>query len=379
MTREEFLNELKNALTALPEEELEGVLTYYGEMIDDRMEAGMSEEAAVKAMEPVKVIAARVLEEAGVAPDKKTEKAGGNWKEIRFAPEKVRLLHIQAQDKRVRIHGEEDQTDVVLRYCIGANDIFSLREEDGAVTLEHKLRPMSSFVYEKSDGTVTLDSILEGVGKFFSSLGDRVFSSGGIFCGDPAEREIEVLLPETFDGGLEVHTSNAQITLDDVTIPAAAVRLATSNARVTASDVKCGGKVTLATSNSRIVLDDVNADSLQLTTSNGRIVLDDVLTRGDLTATTSNGSVSAEDTIVGGAAHLTTSNGKVEVENLECGDITIKSSNGAVSGSVKGLAADYTVTSATSNGQNQLGNRAGGEKKLNVRTSNASITLGFTE
>ena len=378
MTREQFLNDLKSALNGLPAEELEGVLTYYAEMIDDRIEAGMGEEAAVKAMEPVKVIAARVLEEAGVASDKKNEKPNGNWQEMHFDPQKVHALRVQAQDKRLRIHGDDEQKDIVLHYCIGNSDIFSLREEDGVVTLEHTLRPVSSFVNEKSDGAFSLDSILEGVGKLLNSLGDRVVSAGGLFTYEAPEREIEIILPRTLCAELEAGTSNAHIGITNVTATQP-IRLTTSNARITAEDVNCARKITFVTSNSRIKLNDVNVDSASLMTANGRIEMDDMLVRQNLTATTSNGSISAEDVNVGGQLILTTSNGKVLVEDLQCADITIKSSNGGVDGTIKGNAAEYTVVSSTSNGANQLGCHEGGSKKLSVRTSNAPITLEFEE
>ena len=44
MTREQFLNDLKAALADMQEEEREGVLSYYAEMIDDRIEDGVPEE-----------------------------------------------------------------------------------------------------------------------------------------------------------------------------------------------------------------------------------------------------------------------------------------------------------------------------------------------
>ena len=47
MTREQFLEQLRQALSGMKAEELEGVISYYDEMLDDRMEAGMTEEAAV--------------------------------------------------------------------------------------------------------------------------------------------------------------------------------------------------------------------------------------------------------------------------------------------------------------------------------------------
>ena len=47
MTKQEFLNKLGKGLSCLPQEDIEERLTFYSEMIDDRMEEGFSEEDAV--------------------------------------------------------------------------------------------------------------------------------------------------------------------------------------------------------------------------------------------------------------------------------------------------------------------------------------------
>lgn len=47
MRKQEFLDELRRGLSGLPREDLEERLTFYSEMIDDRMEEGLAEEEAV--------------------------------------------------------------------------------------------------------------------------------------------------------------------------------------------------------------------------------------------------------------------------------------------------------------------------------------------
>lgn len=377
MTREQFLNDLKAALEGMQEEEREGVLTYYGEMIDDRIEAGMSEEAAVKAMEPVREIAARVLEEAGVSAAKAQKAGEDSRQEIRRQVSAVRELRIQAQNKRVRVEEGEDE-EIVMRYMIGSNDIFQLHEDDGVLTLEHQIRPISSFINEKGGDGFSLEGILSGVGKFISSLGERIVSDGGIFNYEAPENEIEITLPKTFVGQMSVHTSNGRVSVADITF-AQPLSLSTSNAYIKLEDVNCAQKIVCTTSNSRIDLDDVNMNAARLSTSNGRITMDDVYVRQELEAVTSNGSISIEDTTAEGLLRLTSSNGKIELEGVSAGEYNIKTSNGPVSGTLKGNIEEYTITSSTSNGSNQLGNRAGGEKKLHVVTSNASISLRFEE
>ncbi|MBQ6823928.1 MAG: DUF1700 domain-containing protein [Clostridia bacterium] len=56
MNKQEFLEQLQTKLSALPQKEREEQLTFYGEMIDDRMEEGLSEEAAVRAIGEIDTI-----------------------------------------------------------------------------------------------------------------------------------------------------------------------------------------------------------------------------------------------------------------------------------------------------------------------------------
>lgn len=65
MTKLEFINALRarEALFGLPEEDIAQSLSFYEELIDDRMEEGMSEEEAVAEIGDPKEIAAQILSE----------------------------------------------------------------------------------------------------------------------------------------------------------------------------------------------------------------------------------------------------------------------------------------------------------------------------
>ena len=63
MDRQTFLTALEAQLRRLPEQERQQSLRYYEEMIDDRMEEGLDEQAAVAAMGDVAEIAQEVLME----------------------------------------------------------------------------------------------------------------------------------------------------------------------------------------------------------------------------------------------------------------------------------------------------------------------------
>lgn len=60
MLKHEFLAQLRKGLFCLPKQDLEERLTFYSEMIDDRMEEGLSEEDAVMAVGSVAEIISQV-------------------------------------------------------------------------------------------------------------------------------------------------------------------------------------------------------------------------------------------------------------------------------------------------------------------------------
>lgn len=63
MTKLNFILSLSEKLSALPKAELEERLNFYTEMIEDRMEEGLTEEEAVAAVGDIDEIAAQIVEE----------------------------------------------------------------------------------------------------------------------------------------------------------------------------------------------------------------------------------------------------------------------------------------------------------------------------
>ena len=63
MNKQEFLTGLEEGLSGLPQGDLAERLSFYSEMIDDRMEEGLSEEEAVAGIGPVDAVVTRILAE----------------------------------------------------------------------------------------------------------------------------------------------------------------------------------------------------------------------------------------------------------------------------------------------------------------------------
>lgn len=64
MTKSEYLKKLKRALRPIERAEREKSLAYFSEVIDDRIEEGITEEAAVAELESVSAAAERIISEA---------------------------------------------------------------------------------------------------------------------------------------------------------------------------------------------------------------------------------------------------------------------------------------------------------------------------
>jgi uncharacterized membrane protein len=61
MNKQEFLESIRSQLRGLPEEDIEKSLDYYAEMIEDRVEDGLTEEEAVEAMGTPEEVASQIL------------------------------------------------------------------------------------------------------------------------------------------------------------------------------------------------------------------------------------------------------------------------------------------------------------------------------
>ena len=157
-----------------------------------------------------------------------------------------------------------------------------------------------------------------------------------------------------------------------------AVEAESRNARITMEGITCSQGITLSTTNARVVLSDVVAREASVHTTNGRIELHDVYAREGMNAGGTNGQIIAENLNTDQKLRLATTNGRVTLDNVSGQDIDIRTSNGSVSGTVHGEREAFTIHSHTSNAGNNLMNREGGDRKLNIVTSNGAVNVSFT-
>lgn len=82
MNKQEFLNKLKSKLEGLPKKEINEQISFYSEMIDDRVEEGLSEENAISQIGSVNDIAKQIIEQTEKASENPKKKGKLTWWEI---------------------------------------------------------------------------------------------------------------------------------------------------------------------------------------------------------------------------------------------------------------------------------------------------------
>ena len=433
MTRQEYMDALQAQLNFLPRETRDAALAFYGEMIDDRMEDGMDEQSAVAAMEEAEAIAARLRAEnppetkeetAKDAPEPMRDEAmefsslAGSvlraaeeamkqvpelvnsgmeaaGKAMEQVPDLVNKGVKAAQDAMERARESEqaagtdgerngDYEQRILTCPAAALRAISLTASEMPVRVEacegddaqlvYYTCPQDPYAANFENGILTLTAGEKAKGRrgfSFSFLADRI----QMMWSKPSPT-IELHLPVDTLADLTVRTGNGSIRVKNLSA-LCAVDLHTSNSRIALENVRCKS-LEMKSSNGRIVLERVESKSFfRGKTSNSRIEAVRCISGGDMTLTTSNGSISAAGATAREAMTLTTSNASITVEKVDAPAVTLRSSNGSLRGTLPGTAADWAISSGTSNGRNSLPNQTSGRKRLNAHTSNASISLGF--
>lgn len=67
MNKQEFLSELRARLIGMPKDDIEERISFYGEMIDDRMEEGLTEEQATAELGSIESVYAQIMSDIPLA------------------------------------------------------------------------------------------------------------------------------------------------------------------------------------------------------------------------------------------------------------------------------------------------------------------------
>jgi DUF4097 and DUF4098 domain-containing protein YvlB len=241
-------------------------------------------------------------------------------------------INIRARNMPVTVTPSKDG-EITIHYYTCEKDPYEVTLEGGTLTLKYKY-----------------DNLFD-IGSWFN--GSTIFN-----VLNNTNPRVEVAVPEAYAGALTLDTSNASVNVSGLT---------------------AAGDVRMDTSNSSIEMSNVSATLVNADTSNGAVTLEKVIVSGTVDMRSSNGPLTARQVAAKDKLYLETSNGRVVVDQVTSAAIELKSSNGSISGSVGGKRSDYTISSDTSNADDNLGDGGKGPFRLTVNTSNGDINISFLD
>lgn len=353
MTRAQFLNDLYHRLEGLTQEQAEQHLTYYAEMLADRMEEGMSEEQAVESMEDVETIARRILEEEGRSAVSSRPPEPPAYPDASRIPGGGGARAYQGKEKRDWRRPASILLWALAILCaLGALGRWIARDRWGSravdatdVVLEESLPAQDQTAYDYGYEGDGFWAPLEGIsavniqivtGAVWVSAGD----GGGIFLRtDGDERQLHweqdgstlnissrgsgdtlyMAVPTDVLGSLTINASSADVMIDTVNIN-------TLDITTVSGDVRAGwvnaAEITVKTTSGDVYLDGLTTDSLNVSTASG-----------DVEGLSSSARILEAKSI----------SGELEMDLLGAGHIALETTSGSIDMSL--AAADWTAGS----------------------------------
>jgi len=393
MTKQEFMEILNRELGDIPTEEKAQFLRYCTEMIEDRMEEGMTEEEAVGSREELDSLIRAFREENGFGRSgiRLSAEQMEQLKNLKEDMQQLRGdliasaegLRSSAENLRDSVTVENGRSDVEL-WSVSASQIRSLTVDvsevrilfheatDGQITLRYPVDPERLEIMKSlsTEGDMSLKIRAKEQSILFGAIRWKWMRSSRL-------EPLEAWVPKDFAGDVRLSNSNCSINVDHPGLPGK-VDLTSSNAKIEfASDVSGAGEIVCRTSNARIAFANLQANKVNLRTSNARINGGSLTVSDTAELVTSNARIQLEK-INAPEASLVTNNGTIALDHGDCRSLTLTTSNGSIHATLAGNIRDYGIESRTSNGDNDLPrSMPGGERTLKATTSNGSIRVKF--
>lgn len=427
MNKEQFLSELSRRLDGLNGNDLYRTLEYYAEMIDDRMEDGMSEEAAVAALGDLEAIAREIMQDAPARESAKREESDeADEPERQVFTGELRRIHLDSMDADFVVRGAElpEGTCCVVEKAQG----MRWRMEDGALTVSDSENDGGHIHFDtdsgKGRGSFRFSADSEGG---MRGLLNRIFSMH-IVQGRP----VTVLVPERVRCEIDIHSKSGDVQLENFALDGSvradsfsgdlsaahvsatgelamkstsgdvelsecrALRLtlkstsgdiqlrsvesetgtsaASVSGDVTVQGANLVDELTCQTASGDVRLCDANAERISASSSSGDVVVQNALSRTDMELCSVSGDVTVSDSEAQGALKARSTSGDVRLRSAAGASLSLESRSGDIGGTLRGPESLYDFRCHSRSGDVHAPDSRG-ERPVEARTSGGDIRL----
>jgi len=290
MTEQQFLYELELALTSLPVEERNDILSDIKEYFSNGREDGKSDSEIAASLGSPKEIAVELSENQIQIPDKITS----NNKIIQIPH--ANFSNVMMDIDFGSLHVIPSETDETTIEFVGENEKLQLTAEVVNDTLSIRLKPKKykffSFIFLIKELRVNV------------SLPKKLYTTI-IMKTDNGRIRAEKILGKN----IKATSDNGSIGLKE--FAATILEAKTDNGRIEMEKIQAD-KLTAETDNGRIELRNIDAEQVQAETDNGRIIMQYV--NGSIVGKTDNGRIELITTSLDRMISLETDNGSILVE-----------------------------------------------------------------
>ena len=383
MTKREFLEMLNERTARLSEAERDRLLEYYGEIIDDRMEEGLTEAEAVAALgDPAALTrdyAAPAAE--GVAPE--AQPAGENVAALNGL-----RIRVDSADVTIARGALDNGAAAQLRFSDPARfewrmdgDVMEIVEktpEGPRFSLQRVLHLLSSPAQRVK---ITLPAPLDGAFSYAAGAGDLILegvSFGGGAGIDSASGDVTL---RTFDcgGDLKLATRSGDVRLEGVRV-AGGLRVHLASGDLASTHLSVAGESRIEAASGDIALRKPDLEALYIATASGDIEL----FQGSAAATeihTASGDVELKAVECNPTLAIDTANGDVSLGRCIALETRVKTASGDVDVRLARLECGYGIAANTASGEVRLphDNPAAREglrqPRLAIRTASGDINV----
>ncbi|MBE6909390.1 MAG: DUF1700 domain-containing protein [Ruminococcaceae bacterium] len=402
MTKMEFIAEMAAALRDLSKNDIARLLEYYGEMVDERVEDGMSESEAVAALGSVEDIAAQIMKdiprerrEAGVlrsgmdktldAAERGMDKAidaadkgidalsremnalGDRMDELgreigkKYGSGSVEFRDEDESEDRGEYHIDEPFDALDVR--VGMADVRVLGTRGGETRIETEHDENVEETVEVCDGVLTV--ILGEPHGQRTGIGAILGALGGGFGGG----EVTIYLSDKQWDTVHITTLSGDVEVQD--FKARAVTLSTKSGDVDARHLEAEERVDADSLSGDVRFATMQAGDVTMRSLSGNLEMN-YLRAGNLSAKGKSGDIEIEDTIVDGMMSAETTSGDVALRRSDAQELRLVSVSGDVSGT---LLSPKTFYAHSISGDVRVPESDAGAGRCDARTTSGDVSL----
>ncbi len=323
-----FLNNLKTKLSHHSHSEVERILDYYKECIDDMLEDEMSEEDIVKSFGDIDTIIKNINEEMNeVKTDKRTKKLysfNGNYEKIELSDINTKITVTNS-----------DSEEIILTTFESKDEFYEIVESN-----------VLSINYKNSLG-------------FFG----RLFT----FFSFSDKHYLELKIPKRIVCDFDISSKNNKIVIEKVAVNN--LKVINRNGETNIQKTLCINEFYAKNTNGAFDIKDFTTKSAYLKTINGATKFDKINITDEIFSESINGKITAENIQIGNKATFKNINGATKIDLIDDPQnysFDINSKNGKVTiGGNNVLNAENSIYFAN------------GDKKLKIKSINGGIKLNL--